>query len=414
MNLEHFPCAVVRIDIGAPARALDLPEGFRSVHVVYEHEGVPVATRVFTAEELPLPPTASASLAADAVAPLVAASGQDPREATPASVVGERKVAGSALSGSASIIVCTRDRPGSLERCLRALDALETPPLEIVVVDNAPLDGRTRPVVERFGKARYVAEPAPGLSRARNAGIAAASGDILAFTDDDTEVTTHWLAMLASGFDDPRTGCVTGLVLPADLSTEAAFRFEFGYGGLQRGFLPQTFGPRFLESRPWDAPYLDAIGAGASMALRRAALDDVGPFDERLGAGAAGCSEDTELWHRLLLKGWTCRYEPLASVFHHHRDSADALLEQTRSYMRGHAVALFAQYAQSRRLGHLGRFFLHLPRTYAKAGMQLPFGNDPMRRKFWSAGVAGLAEAPFYWLRHRSSPRYGSRRGSGE
>ena len=78
----------------------------------------------------------------------------------------------------------------------------------------------------------------------------------------------------------------------------------------------------------------------------------VGGFDERLGAGAAGCSEDSELWYRLLAAGHTVPYEPAAVVFHHHRSDVEAVRRQAAAYLEGHVAALFIQFA--RRYRHLG------------------------------------------------------------
>src|SRR5438034_287760 len=70
------------------------------------------------------------------------------------------------------------------------------------------------------------------------------------------------------------------------------------------------------------------IGCGANMAFRRAAFAKVGLFDTRLGAGASGCSEDSELWYRLLATGGVCHYEPSAVVYHYHRSDWSSLRRQ--------------------------------------------------------------------------------------
>jgi hypothetical protein len=110
------------------------------------------------------------------------------------------------------------------------------------------------------------------------------------------------------------------------------------------------------------------IGAGADMAVRRRVLDLVGPFDERLGAGAAGCSEDSELWYRVLAAGFTCRYEPAAEVAHQHRDDLPAVRRQARAYMEGHVTALAVQYGRSRKVGELRRAGSLAPASTRAAG----------------------------------------------
>src|SRR5579871_4963114 len=84
----------------------------------------------------------------------------------------------------ASVIVCTRDRPEELNRCLCGIMRQGYPEFEVLVIDNAPRDNRTFEVAERWG-VRYAVEPVPGLSRARNSGARLSQGEILAYIDDD-------------------------------------------------------------------------------------------------------------------------------------------------------------------------------------------------------------------------------------
>jgi GT2 family glycosyltransferase len=101
------------------------------------------------------------------------------------------------------------------------------------------------------------------------------------------------------------------------------------------------------------------------MAFKRAAFERAGLFDERLGAGASGCSEDSELWYRLLALGGSCFYEPRAVVFHHHRAEWQELTSQMHAYMRGHVSALVAQSDAFGHKGNLARIFVQLPRYFA-------------------------------------------------
>ena len=96
-----------------------------------------------------------------------------------------------------SVVICTRDRPDALVRALEALSAQCAPPGEIVVVDNAPSDDATRDVVASAPGVRYVLEPRPGLSVARNTGIRASRGGVIAFTDDDAEPHRAWTGQVA-------------------------------------------------------------------------------------------------------------------------------------------------------------------------------------------------------------------------
>lgn len=98
------------------------------------------------------------------------------------------------------------------------------------------------------------------------------------------------------------------------------------------------------------------------MGVRARAFAEVGGFDERLGAGAAGCSEDSEFWYRLLARGWECRYTPDSVVHHHHRRDLPALERQAHEYIRGHVAALFVQFSRHRHRGNLRRALLAMPR----------------------------------------------------
>jgi len=138
---------------------------------------------------------------------------------------------------SLTAAVCTRNHPADLARCVAALCALDYPgDLEILVVDNAPSDERSVELVrERFPHVRYVREPRPGLDWARNRAILAASGDILAYTDDDVVVDRFWAREIARTFaENPGVMAITGLVEPLELETPAQLAFE-QYGGFGRG-----------------------------------------------------------------------------------------------------------------------------------------------------------------------------------
>jgi glycosyltransferase involved in cell wall biosynthesis len=139
------------------------------------------------------------------------------------------------------VVVCTRERPEQLKRCLGSFQRLSRRPKEILVVDNAPRYEATRRVVAEFSDIRYIREPRAGLDVARNRGICHTSGEIVAFTDDDAIVHRDWIARIRQGFKDPDVMAVTGLVLPAELEAEAQFLFEthwgFGRGYLQGGII---------------------------------------------------------------------------------------------------------------------------------------------------------------------------------
>ncbi len=387
---------VVHLDMDADLRDLMPEHGTEGLLVVFWHRALPLGSRLFTAGELPVPASAVPAIMAAAMAPALVARGVADPEALSAVAVPDAAM-------KVSVIVCTNDRPADLARCLDSLADCNPAPDEIIIVDNAPGHPATRALVESRVGLRYVAEPRGGLSRARNAGVSAATGDILAFTDDDVTVTSNWLAPILAGFADPMVGAVSGLVLPVRLDSPAAAAFELNYGGLAGSFIPARHDRTLLQSGFGEAPPVWKMGAGANMALRRTALNLVGPFDERLGAGAAGCSEDSEMMYRLLLAGRICLYDPAAVVFHRHRDTLPALRRQLRAYMRGHVAALLVQYRHNGAPGNLVRAFIGLPIWLGGAVLMTFWHREKLRRRLLPWEILGVAEGWFTLLRHRKS-----------
>jgi GT2 family glycosyltransferase len=269
---------------------------------------------------------------------------------------------------SVSVVICTRDRPDELARCLASLPEQTRPPKEVVVVDNASREGRTRELA-MAAETIYVREDRPGLDFARNAGIRAASGEIIVYTDDDVRLHPRWLERMVAAFDDSRIMAVTGQVMPAELETQAQCHFET-FWPLGRGYCQIDYESAFFSTDQTRGCPAWEIGAGASMAFRRQIFDQIGFFDERLDVGQAGCSGDSEYWHRVLTHGWVCRYEPSAVVFHYHRRDMAGLSNQIFHYMRGHSAALLVQYERGGGRGNLLRALVLLPGYYAKRAVR--------------------------------------------
>lgn len=246
-----------------------------------------------------------------------------------------------------SVVVCTRDRGDVLTGCLDRLAALTHPHLEIVVVDNAPTDDRTRRLVEAVAaedpRFRYVVEPRPGLSCARNRGLAEARGSVVAYTDDDVAVDPRWVQGLLRGFRrQADVGCVTGLVCTAGISSRAEEYFDARTSLWSTRCAPQLFD--LAGNRPADPlfPYAPGLfGTGASFAFDREVLLGLGGFDEALGAGTlTRGGEDLDAFVRVLRAGHAIAYEPAAVVWHHHRADDAALLRQLFGYGTGLAAYL--------------------------------------------------------------------------
>ncbi|AGS23000.1 glycosyltransferase family 2 protein [Rhizobium etli] len=262
-----------------------------------------------------------------------------------------------------SILICTKDRPEELRRCLASIPEQSLKPAEIIVVDNASSGDATRRVVEDAG-ATYVREDRVGLDFARNAAIRAAKTEFVAFTDDDVVLHQRWLENLMKAFDRPEIACVTGLILPGELATPAQFIFE-KHWSFGRGYIRQDFNRDFYNSHARYGAPVWTIGAGASQAFRRKVFDEIGLFDVRLDMGAAGCSGDSEYWNRLLHHGHVCRYEPTAVSWHFHRKDMKGLAKQIYQYMSGHVAALLVQYQNTGNSANLRRIFISFPKYYA-------------------------------------------------
>jgi glycosyltransferase involved in cell wall biosynthesis len=235
-----------------------------------------------------------------------------------------------------SIAVCTRDRPLSLERCLGALAQLDYPTYEVVVVDNCSRDKAVSQVVSRSGFC-YVYENKPGLDWARNRGILETKYDIIAYIDDDALATPGWLRGVAYGFEDTEVMAVTGMVLPAEIETQAQNDFEV-YGGMNKGFSGYTIRYNELNNRTrfWASNW----GVGTNMAFRRTLFNAVGKFDVALDIGTpTNGAGDIEFFYRTVSSGYTLRYEPAAMVHHVHRRDNKALKKQI--YNNGRSFAAY-------------------------------------------------------------------------
>ncbi|WMT87941.1 glycosyltransferase family 2 protein [Pelagibacterium sp. 26DY04] len=238
---------------------------------------------------------------------------------------------------TARVVVATRDRPGMLVRCLDSLLVQAYRQFEIHVVDSAPASSATRELIaQRYAGTNicYRHEANPGLGLAHNRGIAGARAEILAFTDDDVLVDRNWLAVIGNAFArDARIGCVTGLILPAELETRAQWWTE-AHGGFNKGFTPRLFDLEFNRPKGSLFPYAPgAFGSGANMAFSRAALDAIGGFDPALGAGTlARGGDDLAAFTATILAGFQLAYEPGAIVWHHHRRTEEGIAGQAYGY----------------------------------------------------------------------------------
>lgn len=300
-----------------------------------------------------------------------------------------------------SVVVCTRNRPEYLEGCLSAL-ALQTHPAhEVIVVDNAPLDDRTRDVAARFGT-RYIVEPRPGLDWARNRGLAEARHSFVAFTDDDATPDHGWLTSLARGFVSDDVGVVTGLVVPAELETRAQAIFEDLYGGMGKGFEVKVF-----SRRDGLVPFQPHVyGVGCNMAFRKAALDELGGFDRALDIGTpSGGGGDLDAFQRLIEAGWAIVYRPDAVVRHTHRRMMSELRRQIYDNGRGYCATACAALVRARGSGRV-RIVRALWRwLWTWHVRRIVRRRDGMPLSLLLAELRGAAAGPFCYVAARRRAR---------
>ena len=216
------------------------------------------------------------------------------------------------------------------------------------MVDNHPSSRTsTPPVVAEFPEIRLIAEPRQGLSYARNAGIAASTGDIIATTDDDVAAPADWIAMLVAPFADPAVMVVTGNVIPARACRPAHSVCSKRMAGSDADRSAADVGGHdWFWSFRGPVPTW-RLGATANAAFRAAIFADpgIGLMDEALGAGMpTGCSEDTYVFYRVLRAGHAIVYEPDAFVWHHHRADMRALRRQIYAYSeRARGLSAYAR-----------------------------------------------------------------------
>ena len=274
-------------------------------------------------------------------------------------------VAESALPRISVVVPTVAQRMDDLAACVEALGRLDYPDFEIILVDNrrqVPHDDPLARLAQAHVGVRVVREARPGISAARNAGVRASTGSLIAFTDDDVRVDVHWLRSIGTRFaNDSTLDAVTGLVLPGELETPAQIWFENYYGGFagERVFAPvivkadpsrtrslrasqvMVLDASGAELRRFSIYGIGAFGAGSNMTFRRSALERIGGFDVALGTGTPSRGgEDLAALVAVLWSGGQLGYEPAAFILHRHRRGYGELLDQMDGYGTGFTAML--------------------------------------------------------------------------
>ena len=221
-----------------------------------------------------------------------------------------------------SVVVCTYNGERTLRDCLEGLTALRYPNYEVIIVNDGSTDG-TLAITREFSF-RVISTPNMGLSSARNTGLSAANGEIVAYIDDDAYPDPDWLTYLASTFSSTEHVSVGGPNLaPA------------GDGWIADAVANAPGGPCHVLLSDDEAEHIP----GCNMAFRKSALQAVGGFDPRFRVAG----DDVHVCWLLAERGWTLGFNPAALVWHHRRNSVRAYFRQQKGYGKAEALRGIAQ-----------------------------------------------------------------------
>jgi glycosyltransferase involved in cell wall biosynthesis len=269
----------------------------------------------------------------------------------------------SAPDRPATVVLCSLGEEPRLVETVHSLLSQSHRSLELIVVDNAPESGQVSRALSSIEdpRLRIVAESRRGLSVARNTGLASATSTWIAYTDDDAVADLSWLSSLLAPFDEhPDVVCVTGLVLPAELATQAQLWFE-EFGAFDKGFRRLVWSRRHGDERlsglgesgeagplfPYSA---GVFGSGNNMAFRTDWLREHGGFDVALGAGTRSRGgEDLDAFLGVMLGDRVIVYEPAALIRHYARADLPALRRQMYGYGSGMSAVIVKHLTRSPR-----------------------------------------------------------------
>jgi glycosyltransferase involved in cell wall biosynthesis len=294
--------------------------------------------------------------------------------------------------------------PLRLQSTIDRLMSLNYPSFDIIVVDNRP-DPNRSPLPDFGSDSRvYVFwEPHRGVSAARNCGFGNATGDFVAFTDDDAEVDVNWLLEMGLRFvASPTVDGIGGLVLPMELRTAPQLWFEEFFGGFNQSFSAELMSMELLADDPLFPYATGRYGAGVNMAIRRSAFIAIGGFDETLGVGTPSRGgEDLSLFMRLVLSGGTVAFEPRAVVRHQHRETETEFFDQVFGYGTGLTAMFTALIISDPR--HVPKMIRRLPRAFRlltePRDERSPSSRASYPRRTYTYHLLGMAYGPIAYVR---------------
>jgi O-antigen biosynthesis protein len=216
-----------------------------------------------------------------------------------------------------SVVVCTYNGGRTLRDCLTALEKLDYPNYEVVVVNDGSSDNSAQ-IAAEF-PFRLITTPNRGLSAARNTGWQKSSGDIVAYIDDDAYPDAHWLRYLAMTFESSSHAAIGGPNVGPP-----------GDGFIAECVLNAPGGPVHVMLDDSHAEHVP----GCNMAFRREALGGIGGFDDQFRVAG----DDVDVCWRIQERGWTIGFSPAALVWHHRRNSVRTYWKQQFGYGKSEAL----------------------------------------------------------------------------
>jgi O-antigen biosynthesis protein len=217
-----------------------------------------------------------------------------------------------------SVIVCTHNGARTIRECCEGVRRLDYSDYEIIVVDDGSTDD-TAAIVREYDGVRLIRTEHRGLSSARNTGLAAATGEIVAYLDDDAAPDPQWLRYLAATFLRSTHAGVGGPNLP-----------PAGDGPIAACVARAPGGPIHVLLTDREAELIP----GCNMAFRKSCLEAIGGFDPQFRVAG----DDVDVCWRLQERGWTLGFNPAAMVWHHRRNSLRAYWKQQIGYGRAEAM----------------------------------------------------------------------------
>jgi len=231
-----------------------------------------------------------------------------------------------------SVVVCTYNGSGTIRECLEGVTRQDYDRYEVIVVNDGSRD-ETAAIVDEYDVRHIVIENA-GLSNARNVGMTAARGEIVAYLDDDACPDPDWLTYLAIAFTGTTHVGIGGPNLP-----------PAGAGAVADCVANSPGGPSHVLHTDLEAEHLP----GCNMAFRKSAIQAIDGFDTRFWIAG----DDVDLCWRLLENGGTLGFHAGALVWHHRRGSVKAYLKQQFNYGKAEAMLEAKWPGKYNRLGHL-------------------------------------------------------------